>query len=104
MRLGADHGARAFRRQVFLANVHALVTGSDADVGAIVHDQGHAIAQHAANFAGMAKHLARITHLVAILQPSHAAGGKFTSVVDDGSESAQRRRETGDVEDGVQLG
>ena len=104
MLLVANHRACALRRQVVLADVYAVEIGSNADVGAIVHDQGHAIAQRTANLARVAQHLARGAHLVSILQQGHASGGEVACIVHDGSGGAQRRREAGHVEDGVKLG
>ena len=99
-----NHGAGTVCRQVVLPNMHTLVTGGDADVGAIVHDEGDVIAEDSAQFAGMAEHLAGVAYFVAILQQGHASGHEVTGIVRNGRGGAQRRREKSDVEDGVQLG
>src|SRR5271166_1167255 len=99
----ADHCARALRRKVILADMRSVVNSGNADVGAIVHDKGHAIAQRTADLARLLQHLARCSNLVSILQDSHASGGELACIVNDRGRRVQRRREAPDVEDGVKL-
>ncbi len=104
MLLVADHRACALRRQVILPDVDAVEIGSHADVGAIVHDQGHIIAQRAADLARVGQHLAGGAHLISVLQQGHASGGEVAGIVHNGRGGAQRRREAGHIQDGVKLG
>ena len=101
---GADHGTRSFGRKIVLADMYAFEFGSDADVGAVVHDQRHAFAERVAKLASMAQHLARGANLVAILNEGRTAGGEFPGIVHDGTRGAQRRSKTGNINDGVELG
>ena len=104
MRLWPDHRPRAFGRKIVLADVHTREIGSDADVGAIVHDQRDSVVEHMPDFAGMGQHLARRADFVAILNERRAAGGKIARVVDHRGRGAQRRSKAGDIKDGVKLG
>ena len=101
---GADHRTRAFGRKIVLADMHAFESGGDADIGTVVHDQSHAVAQRQAEFAGMAQHLACRADLVAILNESCAAGGELAGVVDDSSRGTQGRGEAGNINDSVEPG
>ncbi len=84
--------------------MHALVASGDAEVGAVVHDQRYLVAQRLADVAGMAQHLARVAGFVAILEQRHAPRSQVARIIHDSSGGAERRGETGDIEDGVEPG
>ena len=90
--------------KIVLADMHSVVIGGNADVGAVVHDQSDAFAQRTPEFASVAQHFARGADLVAILNESGASSGDFAGILHDGSSGAQRRSKTGNINDGVELG
>jgi hypothetical protein len=81
--IGADHFSRALRRQIVLANVHALQLSRDANIRAVIHDQDDVVRQSAADFTSMVQHLARRANLVAILNEGRAAGCEIARVVNN---------------------
>src|SRR5581483_3826080 len=100
----ADNEACPLGREVVLADVDAVISGSQTDVGSIVHDQAYVLSQGAPKLAGVAEHLARAAYLVAVLDEGCAPSEQIARVLHDGRGSAQRRRKAGDIDDGVQLG
>ncbi len=83
--------------------MYALKGSRQANVGAVVHDQRDPVAQRTPQFARMAQHLARVAHLVAVLNQSGAAVGQIAGVLHNGGGGAQGSGKAGNIDDGVQL-
>jgi hypothetical protein len=80
-----------------LPDVHAIETRSDAEVGAVVHDERHARSQPRSKFAGFVEHAPSVARFVAVLQQGTPSRGEFFS----GGEHSGGIRKTAWIEDGV---